>query len=303
MSDCEIQADPDLLGIGVRLGFYFQFASNLVLLFTRQDEAVQSITLSNLFMIAYFIAAIQSLILNNLPPGAVIPITSFFFLDGSLATVIYFATLQTMSYWTHVVFMVRYAGICGFHLWFWFSGVHVQHSAQCIEPRVWMFGNFPVYGGIDTFYEIFAIVMSLFTSLGFLKIFWDIRMRFCAGTGPWRARWAMLPNPQNARQQVIGNQEGDHAAGMENGQQVPGNQDPVTWVKLLTVLITGSLVLGLVIIGVELEIRWNKLANMNTISSTGQILPLVVGTMTLARALVLLLIDILDLVYHEDTPF
>jgi len=121
MSDCEIQADPDLLGIGVRLGFYFQFASNLVLLFTRQDEAVQSITLSNLFMIAYFIAAIQSLILNNLPPGAVIPITSFFFLDGSLATVIYFATLQTMSYWTHVVFMVRYAGICGFHLWFWFS--------------------------------------------------------------------------------------------------------------------------------------------------------------------------------------
>ena len=68
-------------------------------------------------------------------------------------------------------------------------------------------------------------------------------------------------------------------------------------------LITGSLVLGLVLIGVELEIRWNKLANMNTISSTGQILPLVVGTMTLARALVLLLIDILDLVYHEDTPF
>jgi len=75
----------------------------------------------NVVMVAYFIATLQSLALNNLPPRAVIPIICFFFLDGSLATVIYFATLQTMSYWTHVVFMVRYAGICGFHLWFWFS--------------------------------------------------------------------------------------------------------------------------------------------------------------------------------------
>jgi len=34
-----------------------------------------------------------------------------------------------------------------------------------------MFGNFPVHGGIDTFYEIFTIVMSLFTSLSFLNFF------------------------------------------------------------------------------------------------------------------------------------
>ena len=121
--------------------------------------------------------------------------------------------------------------------------------------------------------------------------------------GPWRARWAILPNPHNAGQQVIGNQEEDHAAGVENGQQVPRNQDPITWIKLLTVLITGSLVLGLVIIGVELEIRWNKLANLNTIPSTGQILPLVVGTMTLARALVLLLIDIFGSVISRGYTF
>ena len=109
---------------------------------------------TTLFMVAYFIATLQSLALNNLPPRAVIPIMCFFFLDGSLATVIYFATLQTMSYWTHVVFMIRYAGICGFHLWFWFSvlGMSVNLAVSLFQSykiliSVQNMPNREIYGG------------------------------------------------------------------------------------------------------------------------------------------------------------
>ena len=86
--NCEVPADPDLLGIGVRLGFYFQFATNFLLIFTRPEEAASSIILSSMMMSGYFIATIYSITHNNLAPGVIIPTTWFFVLDVSASGVI-----------------------------------------------------------------------------------------------------------------------------------------------------------------------------------------------------------------------
>jgi hypothetical protein len=88
-ANCEVPADSEVLGLGVRLGFYFQFASNLLPVFNRPSEAVGSILVSSMFMTGYFIAALYSITHSELPPGAIIPTTWFVLLDISIATTIF----------------------------------------------------------------------------------------------------------------------------------------------------------------------------------------------------------------------
>lgn len=44
---CQVYADGDIIGLGVRLGLYFQLFSNIVVLWGAPDEALVSITTSS----------------------------------------------------------------------------------------------------------------------------------------------------------------------------------------------------------------------------------------------------------------
>jgi len=60
--------------------------------------------------------------------------------------------------------------------------------------------------------------------------------------------------------------------------------------RLLSVLLTLFLFLLLAygIVSIELTIWWNELAGLSGISSTGQLIPFIVGVFSMFRALVLL---------------
>jgi hypothetical protein len=76
---CQIPGDSDILGIGVRLGLYFQFTSNLLVTLVRPEEALGSLLVSSMLGFGILIATIYSLANNNLPPGSFIS-TQWYFL-------------------------------------------------------------------------------------------------------------------------------------------------------------------------------------------------------------------------------
>lgn len=273
-ADCEVPADPDLLGIGVRLGFYFQFASNILLVFKRPDEAASSILVSSMLMSGYFIATIYSITHNDLAPGAIIPAIWFFVLDGSAAGTIALATRagsHAFSFWNKTIFHIRFCALSGFYLWFWFHGLHVSHPAQCMEPRVWMFANGGAYGGIRIWFKVLSVILGVFSVLGIVGIVYNFQKRFNE-PGTWAQRWSFRTSGEE-----------------DTGE----DKDDVVWTAVLVTL-QGILPLAVAIIGVELEIRWNRLTGVQTVSSTGQVFPLIVGCFSLFRGIALILIDIFE---------
>src|ERR1700755_1643983 len=65
--DCRVPADPDVLGLGVRLGLYFQTASAVLISLVRPEEAKGSWLPTALFFSAFFIAVLYSVAHNLFP--------------------------------------------------------------------------------------------------------------------------------------------------------------------------------------------------------------------------------------------
>lgn len=56
VSICRIPADADILGLGVRLGHYFQLLSSGIIVVVRPAESLSSLSVSNMLFSGIFIA-------------------------------------------------------------------------------------------------------------------------------------------------------------------------------------------------------------------------------------------------------
>jgi hypothetical protein len=72
VDNCVVPSDPDILGLGVRLGIYFQIASNIFIGLVHPKEAAGSLPITNIFMTGVFIALVHSIVNNGYTPGSMI---------------------------------------------------------------------------------------------------------------------------------------------------------------------------------------------------------------------------------------
>jgi hypothetical protein len=155
-----VPADPDILGLGVRLGLYFQVSTNLVIGVVRPEETAETILPTGLFVASLLIAVCYSTIRNDFPPGSVISCAWYPVLISVLMPFDLMRRFSLSVY--NEPRMVRrrplgsvlsYASVC-INIWFWFKGLDAEHPAQCMEPRVFFFANLSAYGDIRTFFKI-----------------------------------------------------------------------------------------------------------------------------------------------------
>jgi len=273
--DCRIPADPDILGLGVRLGVYFQFVSNILIILINVEEAVSSLLVSGILFTGIFIAELYNLRITNPPPSSTITLEWFLLLDFQLLIPIIMIgervkTRQRISFGLLTLFLFRYLAWNTLNLWFWFHGLTVENKDQCMEPRVFFFGNFGAYGNIRSAFKAFTIMGAI----GFpgLLVWWFISLlqRIFDADIPRGERWKVkLPKYFEAINALFGDDEG-------------GSVFIYHFV---------STIWGLVycIVAIELEIRWNNLDGIGGVSTTGQIIPLVVGCLSLARSIALVI--------------
>lgn len=159
---CRIQADPDILGLGVRLGLYFQIAANILLQVVRAEEVADSFLVTAIFFTGFLTAAIYSAAGGNFAPSATIACTwypvlllcglnpLFYSLTGMKAT---HGALRILL--AFVLFLLSLA----LNSWFWVTGLYTYHPDQCMEPRVFFFANVSAYGGIRYFFRFFSFFL------------------------------------------------------------------------------------------------------------------------------------------------
>lgn len=162
-SDCLVPADPDIYGLGVRLGLYFQILSNILLAFTHPDEAAESLLPTQLFFVSFFSAVVYSAAVNDYPPGGQIACTWFPIL--LLPSIMFFnwrRLSETLQLGMRIIFtaLILLASLT-FNIWFWFKGIYAANSHQCIEPRVFFFANLPATGRVGTLFRIFTIAAPI----------------------------------------------------------------------------------------------------------------------------------------------
>jgi hypothetical protein len=268
--DCIIPGDSDILGQGVRLGMYFQLSSNLLLYAVRPSEAIGSIDVSNMLLTGFFISIVYSLSNGSFLPSSVVNVQYILSLDVFVLFPVIVGKIG-VSVWSYVLCILRCDAIIALYIWFWYHGLSISHEAQCMEPRVFFFHSFGAYGNIRTFFKVGtiagALVLVVVTIQSVHLLYTCIRRK----TGDYEKHWTITVKPLQVNL-------GFSRASIAN--ETIERSMPIHIIIYYTVL-----TLAISITAMELMIKWNKFEGVGGISSSGQIIPLVVGSLSLVRSI------------------
>ena len=291
-ANCRIPADPDILGLGVRLGLYFQLFSSGIVVIVRPAESLGSIAVSNMLSGGIFIAVWHSTWTSKPPPGAILTVTTLLLLDILLAIPILVFVWDMhpkmkLSYWTATFCILRWTGAIGFGLWFWFKGLNIVTTVQCMEPQTCIYKCSGAYGKSRKYQQANFIIGAIIAFA--VWIAWIAFGIYCAffRPGKFEERWSMS---RPFRNRLTAKRIRDWFT----------EYHPVIW-WCFAIIISMLFVFGLCtfISIIEMQIKHNHLDGVGGIDTTGQIVPLAVGCLSLSRALMLVVLWILGVIEPE----
>ena len=309
---CRVPADPDVLGLGVRLGLYFQTASTVLISVVRPQEASSSWLPTALFFSAFFIAVLYSVAHNLFLPGGIISCTWYPILILTALYPSYFSSYSDDSRGKRAaLLLVLWIASVSLNIWFWFSGLDVQNDGQCMEPRVFFFANLDARGGIRVLFRILCLLPGAILLTIILSVIVKSRRKRKVLQDEERVISALRSKGKvkNSSPPAVSQ------TGLELQPKVPVTipQSPVPSVPIVSAVPAkasasptpaqtpkenmirkwgGAMFLTLTlvfyIVASELQLGWNNLDGINSLNTTGQIIPLVIGTLSLLRTLFLL---------------
>jgi hypothetical protein len=247
-TECIIPGDPDVLGLGVRIGFYLQLLSNLVLGTIRPQDASKGFLQNVFFIICLVTAAIFSSAKHQFPAGSTIACTWYPVLAYVAIIPFLFCLLPKSLPTPQVILSAAVGAVTScFAIWFWYKGLDQRHPAQCMEPRVFLFFNCSAMGDVRT---VFKVLTPLLLALSILSgssipVFHMIYLSSCLGDD--------LERPESPRR--------------------------------VRVFILGFLWLTLGIVAFELQLKWNHVDGINAFETTGQLIPLTFGSLSVLQTI------------------
>ena len=326
---CTVPADADILGLGVRLGIYFQLASIIYIGIICPGEAAESIPVTNIFMSGVFVSFIYSTVVDSYPSGAMICALSLLVIDLPLMLPISLTIAvkgklgKLVSFESVSLTLLRWIAFNSFSAWFWYHGVEEYNVSSCQQPRVFLFANLPATGHVRTFYKYFTtttavwsfVFLCLWMILVLIRVFRKDRVSSVQKiTRDVYRRFTGLKDTDDELDRTLtrvvfilfGNGIvsafclGAYGAIVGSITMAPLLLQAVEVRvfntsryqrarKVLFATLGGGLVLALCILPVELQIKWNKLGGVEGISSTGQLMSLTIGSFSLLRAIWLVL--------------
>lgn len=166
-SDCRVPADPDILGLGVRLGLYFQLSSTWILQLVRREEAIDTFLPTGFFFISFFIAVVFSTAKGDFAlPGALIASTWYPILFYTALFSFDFRGLNKKKQGIrYTLSFSLLSATAGYNVWFWFKGLDEGDQSQCMDPRVFFFANLDAKGGVSVVFKILTISFLIFSIL------------------------------------------------------------------------------------------------------------------------------------------
>jgi hypothetical protein len=297
---CKVVVDADILGLGTRIGIYFQLAASIAIYVVHPNEAKIAVVVSAMLLTSFFISMAFSIAQDTFPPGAIL--SAVYILVLEIFTMLPIILCLTLSVWTYVLYALRYNAMLGLFIWFWFRGLHSGSEAQCMEPRiVLLYYDFGAYGWISKLLGAWTIVYAVISVIITADAIFLVKKCINRGTTDYEDRWGInwediLRSHQEMerncftflRRTLYFIPEGfsvsaDRIDEMIRSMKQDFNDDLGLGWYFVTLL--RGLIFVACVIYTEVSIFCNKLSGIGGVSTSGQIMSLAIGSLSLVRVL------------------
>ncbi|KAL9044245.1 MAG: hypothetical protein Q9214_002602, partial [Letrouitia sp. 1 TL-2023] len=308
------EGNPDFYGLGIRVGIYLQWSTAILANYLHTDGISENLDTNAIFLLALFVALATATAGAKVRPEEVAILLQLCF--GFL--------LAVLSIWGHRLMAdkrkkpaepVRFplmgsffrltlaTAICAYAVWYWFVGVKKLEVAEC-PAYIFMFAKANIGGGIRTFLQVQTVLIMIPLGTVFLaeslNILWFYSTTIVITLIPllsfaiyetWRGDWWSFRDgvvflvkkaPKIAIALSWARANGKQSSGPKRPDLLPwllvGTQVGLAlWMKVLNWILSK--------LAVELTLKWNNISNVHDIRSTGQLIPFVIGIVSLLSLL------------------
>ncbi|KAL8946064.1 MAG: hypothetical protein Q9222_007489 [Ikaeria aurantiellina] len=263
---CSHEGNPDLYGLGIRVGIYLQLTTAILAKYFHKEAIPENLNVNVIFLLAVFIAAITATTGTGLRPEEIVIFLQLCF--GFLFSVLGLlggrqpqGKCKTSHGDIGPADMASFfrltltTAICVYAVWFWFLGKDKMRTTGC-PAYIFIFTKVSIYGGVRLFFQssstMLAIVMSALFSL---QAFDMIIMSHAISRLFSMALESDLANIVTSL--------------LRFGY----------WKNFLYSINISFFFLT--IVSVELTLRWNNITGVYNIRSTGQLIPFVISLIRL----------------------
>ena len=169
---CSFEGDPDLYGLGIRLGIYIQWATSWLANNFIPEAIADNLDTNSIFLLAVGVAVLHSTVASTI--NALDAIMLLMLAFGYLLSVLFLIGFRT----THMdkvldgvsfptsTFCVNArvllgASLSAFAIWFWFVGIDTMTSDGC-APYFFLFTKTSALGGARVFEQTLSVIALLY---------------------------------------------------------------------------------------------------------------------------------------------
>lgn len=267
---CGFDGDDNTYGLGIRIGIYLQWITSSIAYNFLPKEAETMRGINNCFQAAMFAGLLFITITKGSELYAVEAFMMLIFCMGGVCS----GDKEKQNYSNHgattLGSFIRFSlgvAFCAYGVWFTFKGMDNMKHPPC-STFVFFLVRVNLYGRFRTFWKVMFTIGAIgyaaliLVGSGYLvAIYWkSLRQRF---------------TKQDSEVEDI---------------SPTGISDPESSEVPTKILLSSALILF--IIGVEKMVEWNHIQGVNSLGSTGQLLPLIIGLGGMFRVVHNLLLEL-----------
>ena len=295
LDQCSFSGNPDIYGLGIRVGIYLQWFAYLLATKFLEERDVDIRDANTMFLLAIFIATAVLPTTNQTQTHAVEGmILLYIFFGGAFSVLFPVGPVKSKDLRLRTSFfgiLLRFslvAGMATYSVWFWFFGVKNFVQESC-GTYVFLFAKVSLFGHALTFLKIAGITTMVVYGGLFLYLYYFVLVASyysVAGIARVQKYGSNVLSEEISGQNTVYSALGIMWAHLfldfkssKVGREVSDSaKDPAKRRKeRLNHLLVASFTIVWSILAIELTIRWNSITEVNTIKTTGQLIPFVIG--------------------------
>lgn len=156
-SSCPLQGDPDLYGLGIRLGIYFQMltiqASGLLNYVLREEDGMGEISV-------IFIFSVGTILIRKLVSGDIEAVEAMFMIGALMGLANSYRSSNQLRGLAQLIYTFELLVLISIYVWFWWHGMDTLHHT-CPDNYSFFFSRVSIWGWFRTFNKVLTVFAAL----------------------------------------------------------------------------------------------------------------------------------------------
>ena len=158
---CVIEGEPDLYGLGIRIGIYIQMItvqiSAALSQVLREEDHLNEATI-------VFVISVGSVFINLIYQKKIEAVEAAPILVLLLAQVHSCRLVNTRGIVPTLIFAVELCGLVGLYVWYWWYGMDIL-GGSCPDDRAFFFANVSLWGWFRTMNKVLTVFTAIYGAI------------------------------------------------------------------------------------------------------------------------------------------